>query len=150
MKLVDSHKILGLIFDKRLDWLAHINYIKAIASKRVNILKCKYVWHLRNLKKLDAFDHNGIRTALGAFRSSRVENIMCETRFTNLSHRRERQIANSAVRMKSIKNHQISKLIEDRTRNDSYSAKPRSTKPGAQDVCGRLDIEDTIQKIAYS
>jgi hypothetical protein len=23
-----------------LDWLAHINYIKAIASKRVNILKC--------------------------------------------------------------------------------------------------------------
>jgi hypothetical protein len=40
IKLVDSHKILGLIFDKRLDWLAHINYVKAIASKRVNILKC--------------------------------------------------------------------------------------------------------------
>jgi hypothetical protein len=52
---------------------------------------------------------------------------MCESGFTTLSHRRERQIANS-VRM-SIKNHQISKLIEDKT-HDSCSAKPRSTKPG--------------------
>jgi hypothetical protein len=75
---------------------------------------------------------------------------MRESGFTTLSHRRERQIANSAVRMMSIKNHQISKLIEDRTRYDSYSAKPRSTKSffiRAQDVCGRLDIDlDRIQK----
>jgi hypothetical protein len=40
VKLVDSHKILGFTFDKRLDWLAHINYVKAIASKKINILKC--------------------------------------------------------------------------------------------------------------
>jgi hypothetical protein len=53
---------------------------------------------------------------------------MCESGFTTLSHHRERKIANSAVRMMSIKNHQISKLIEDRTRYDFYSDKPRSTK----------------------
>jgi hypothetical protein len=79
---------------------------------------------------------------------------MCESGFTILSHRRERQIAKSAVRIMSIKNHQISKLIEGRTRYESYSAKPRSTKSffiRAQDVCGRLDIDlDRIQKIAYS
>jgi hypothetical protein len=140
IKLVDCHKILGLIFDKRLDWLAHINYVKAIASKRVNILKCvsNVRWaadqdsllrinqmlvlstpeygssayssaRLRNLKKLDTVHHNDIRIALGAFRYSRIENIMCESGFTTLSHRRERQIANSAVRMMSIKDHQISK-----------------------------------------
>jgi hypothetical protein len=44
--------------------------------------------------------------------------------------------------------------IEGRTRYDSYSAKPRSTKPffiRAQDVCDRLDIDlDRIQKLAYS
>jgi hypothetical protein len=75
---------------------------------------------------------------------------MRESGFTTLSHRRERQIA---VRMMSIKNHQISKLIEDRTRYDSYSAKPRSTKPffiRAQDVCCRLNIDlDRIQETAY-
>jgi hypothetical protein len=71
-----------------------------------------------------------IRIAFGAFQSSRIGNIMCGSGFTTLSQRRERQIANSVVRMMSIKNHQISKLIEDRTRYDSYSAKPRSTKPG--------------------
>jgi hypothetical protein len=53
----------------------------------------------------------------------------------------------------SIKNHQISKLIEDRKWYESYSAKPRSTKPffiRAQDVCGRLDIDlDRIQKNTY-
>jgi hypothetical protein len=51
--------------------------------------------------------------------------------------------------MISIKNHPISKLIED-----SYSAKPRSTKPffiRAHDVCGRPDIDlDRIQETAYS
>jgi hypothetical protein len=31
---------------------------------------------LRNLKKLDAVHHNGIRIALRAFRSSRIEKIM--------------------------------------------------------------------------
>jgi hypothetical protein len=90
---------------------------------------------LINLKKLDAVHHNGIRIALEAFGSSRIENIMCEN--ITLSHRRERQIANSAVRMMSIKNHKISKLIEDRSRYGSYSDKPRSTKPffiRAQDV----------------
>jgi hypothetical protein len=76
---------------------------------------------LRNLKKLDAVHHNGIIVALEAFRSSRIDNIMCEFGFTT------REIANSAVRMMSIKNHQVSKLIEDRTRYDSYSAKPQST-----------------------
>jgi hypothetical protein len=79
---------------------------------------------------------------------------MCERGFTTLSHRRERQIANLAVRMMSIKNHQINKLIEDRTRYDSYSAKPRSTKPyfvRAQKVCGTLDIVlNRIQETAYS
>jgi hypothetical protein len=69
---------------------------------------------------------------------------MCESGLTNLSHRRERQIANSAVRMMSIKNHQISKLIEDRTRYDFYS-KPFFIR--AQDVCGRLGIDlDRIQE----
>jgi hypothetical protein len=49
----------------------------------------------------------------------------------------------------TIKNHQISKLIENRTRYDSYSTKPFFVR--AQDVCGRLDIDlERIQKIAYS
>jgi hypothetical protein len=58
--------------------------------------------------------------------------------------------------MMFIMNHQISQLIEDRIRYDSYSAKPRSTKPffiRVQDVCDRFDIDvdlDRIQKTAYS
>jgi hypothetical protein len=56
---------------------------------------------LRNLKKLAAVHHNGIRKA----HEARIENIMCEAGFTTLRHRRrERQIAE---RMMSIKNHQI-------------------------------------------
>jgi hypothetical protein len=99
---------------------------------------------LRNFKKLHAVHQNGIRIALGAFRSSRIANIMCESGFKTLSHRRERQIANSAVRMMYIKNHQINNLIEDRTQYDSYSDKPQLTKPffiRVQDVFGRLDID---------
>jgi hypothetical protein len=79
---------------------------------------------------------------------------MCE--FWTLSHIREQQIAKSAVRVMSIMNHQISKLIEYRTRYDSFSAKHRSTKPffiRVQDVCDIFDIDidlDRIQEIAYS
>jgi hypothetical protein len=32
IKLVESHKILGLVFDKTLDWLVHINYVNARPS----------------------------------------------------------------------------------------------------------------------
>jgi hypothetical protein len=73
---------------------------------------------------------------------------MCESGFTTLFYRRERQIANSALRM--INNHQICKLIEDRPRYDSYSAKPLSTKSfyiRAQDVCGRFNIDLYIEDL---
>jgi hypothetical protein len=50
--------------------------------------------------------------------------------------------------------HYISKLIENRTRYDSYSAQPQSTKPffiRVQDVCGRLEIGlDRIQETTHS
>jgi ribonuclease HI len=37
---VETHRILGLIFDKRLKWEAHIMNVKQRAQKKVDILKC--------------------------------------------------------------------------------------------------------------
>jgi hypothetical protein len=37
---VDHHKILGLTFDKRLNWKQHLKTTKQKAEKRINIIKC--------------------------------------------------------------------------------------------------------------
>jgi hypothetical protein len=39
-RVKDTHKILGLTFDSRLTWKAHINETRAKVFRRINLLKC--------------------------------------------------------------------------------------------------------------
>ena len=39
LPVVDKHKLLGLIFDRKLSFIPHINYLKAKCKKALNILK---------------------------------------------------------------------------------------------------------------
>jgi hypothetical protein len=66
IKSVDSHKILGLIFDKRLDWLLRIHQMLVLSTLEYGSSAYSSP-RPRNLKKLDAVHHSGIRMALGAF-----------------------------------------------------------------------------------
>jgi hypothetical protein len=39
LEMVRHHKILGLIFDEKLNWTEHLKTVKARASKKLNLLK---------------------------------------------------------------------------------------------------------------
>jgi hypothetical protein len=82
---VRKHKILGLIFDTRMNWNEHILSTKAKIQKKMNIIKClahtkwgggrprKYGDEADGsaskavLKKLESTHNRGIRFALGVF-----------------------------------------------------------------------------------
>ena len=110
----DEHKILGMIFDRKLSWKSHVQYVADRAKKRLNIMRMLsnvkfgvsrhhmitlyqnvvlsvieygstvYVNAPKTtLKMLDSIHLTGLRIALGAFKSSPVENI--KTQFTSFA-----------------------------------------------------------------
>lgn len=119
--VVEEVKFLGLIFDKKLTFIPHINYLRTKCLKALNILKvlsntnwgsdCPVLINLYRslirskldygsivygsarksyLKKLDTIHHQGLRLALGAFRTSPVESLYAETNEPSLYIRREK------------------------------------------------------------
>ena len=102
-------KFLGLVFDKKLDFKAHVKYLKEKCRKALNILRvvghtdwgadkstllklcrtlvrskldygCAVYGSTKNniLKLLDPIHHQGLRIALGAFRTSPVQSLYAE------------------------------------------------------------------------
>ena len=107
--IVDQAKFLGVIFDKKLSFIPHINTLKVKCQKALNVLKllshsdwggdkksllnlyrslirskldygCIIYGSARKsyLKKLDTIHHQGLRLALGAFRTSPVQSLYSE------------------------------------------------------------------------
>ena len=119
--VVDQYKFLGVIFDRKLSFIPHINYLKAKCHKALQLLRvvahtdwgadkstllklykslvrskldygCFIYGSARKsyLRCLDSIHHLGLRLALGALRTSPVENLYVEANEAPLSLRREK------------------------------------------------------------
>jgi hypothetical protein len=53
LEIEDTHKILGLTFDSRLTWKAHINETRAKAFRRINLLMLLRVYEMMVLLALE-------------------------------------------------------------------------------------------------
>ena len=119
--VVDQYKFVGVIFDRKLSFIPHINYLKAKCHKALQLLhvvvhtywgadKATLLKLYRSLVRskldygcfiygsarksyircLDSIHHLGLRLALGALRTSPVENLYVEANEALLSLRREK------------------------------------------------------------
>jgi ribonuclease HI len=94
------------------------------------------------LKKLDPLHNQGIRLALGAFKSSRIENLLCEAGMTSLEQRRKLLSTETAVKITSNTKNPLKNMILNSTDYHTFIG-PRTTKPfyiRAQDSSATLDI----------
>ena len=119
--VVDQYKFVGVIFDRKLSFIPHINYLKAKCHKALQLLRvvvhtywgadkatllklyrslvrskldygCFIYGSARKsyIRCLDSIHHLGLRLALGALRTSPVENLYVEANEALLSLRREK------------------------------------------------------------
>ena len=124
--VVQEYKYLGLIFDKKLSFIPHIDYIKAKCHKALNMMKVlsHTTWGANRitllqlyrskldygsivygsarksyLAMLDPLHHQGLRLALGAFRTSPVASLYVEEEEPSLPTRREKISLQYAIRL---------------------------------------------------
>ena len=129
----DKVKLLGLVFDKKLDFKSHISYLKKKCQKTLNILRvvghtdwgadkstllklyrtlfrskldygCAVYGSTKHyiLKSLDPIHHQGLRIALGTFRTSLVQSLYAEAGEPSLRHRRLKLCMNYFLKLKSF------------------------------------------------
>ena len=160
LEVVNTIKILGLIFDEKLSWIPHLRYLKDDCKRRLNVIKtlAKRNWGadqklLTNTykaivrSKLDYGSiiynsakpqileiispiHNaGLRIASGAFVSSPISSILCETDEYPLDVRRKQLSLVYATAIASTKPNPTYEDIFLGKYQDEYEKRPNSTVP---------------------
>ena len=126
--VVEESKFLGILFDRKLSFIPHIKYLKAKSLKALNLLKalshtswgadrttllklyrslvrsdygCIIYGSARKsyLQMLDPIHNQGLRLALGAFRTSPVASLYVEADEPSLYSRREKLSLQYAIRL---------------------------------------------------
>ena len=127
----DEIKILGLIFDRKLSWKNHLNYLKTTTTQRLNILKTLSArnWGAdhqtllntykalilskldyasiiyggaKTVSSLNAIHNKAIKIALGAYHTSPTLSILAESKMTPLEYRRIILMGKYACKIASI------------------------------------------------
>ncbi|KAI5724929.1 hypothetical protein M8J77_008903 [Diaphorina citri] len=160
LNFVDTIKLLGLYFDKKLSFKFHLSQLKSDCLKRINLMKllCNVKWgadhktllqlyrsYIRSkldyasivyssasdssLKTLDTVHHQGVRLALGAFKSSPIKSILSEAGEPPLSFRREILMSNYLLNTLRDPKHLHFTLTRDDTFRPIYNSKTRMEKP---------------------
>ena len=157
--VVQEYKYLGLIFDKKLSFIPHINYIKAKCHKALNMIKVLshttwgadrttllqlYRSLIRSkldfgsivygsarksfLAMLDPLHHQGLRLALGAFRTSPVASLYVEADEPSLTSRREKLSLQYAIRLAENPSNPAHEVTFPPKYTDLYESKPNYIK----------------------
>jgi hypothetical protein len=166
LKVKNTHKILGITFENRLTWKAHITEAKS--AKRINLLRSltgtnwgadqgMLLWihemfilsALENgstaygsatdgqLKRLEPIHNRRLRIALGAFCVCKTTNVLCESGYGNLDERRKRKLTSIALHVAENENHPVNKLLTDQEVYDEYALRRKQSKPEYGRVCER-------------
>ena len=140
----DEVKFLGLIFDHKLNFKAHVAYLKKKCQKALNILRvvghtdwgadkstllklyrtlvrskldygCAVYGSTKHyiLKSLDPIHHQGLRIALGAFRTSPVQSLYAEAGEPSLRHRRLKLSMTYFLKLKSLPDNPCHNVINN-------------------------------------
>ena len=140
----DEVKFLGIIFDQKLDFKAHVKYLKEKRRKALNILRvvghtdwgadkstllklyrtlvrskldygCAVYGSTKHyiLKSLDPIHYQGLRIALGAFRTSPVQSLYAEAGEPSLRHRRLKLSMNYFLKLKSLPDNPCHNVINN-------------------------------------
>ena len=158
--IVDQAKFLGVIFDKKLSFIPHINTLKLKCQKALNVLKllshsdwggdkksllnlyrslirskldygCIIYGSARKsyLKKLDTIHHQGLRLALGAFRTSPVQSLYSEAQEPSLYDRRKKLSLQYVTKLASNPNNPVYNDIFNSPNKVLFQNKPNFIKP---------------------
>ncbi|GFO05450.1 RNA-directed DNA polymerase from mobile element jockey [Plakobranchus ocellatus] len=126
-------KLLGVVFDSKLNFSSHVKYLKKKCLKALNLLRVvgltdwaadraillklyrTLVWSKLDygsvvygsakkhvLRALDPIHHQGLRIALGAFRTSPIKSLYAEAGEPSLEHRRIKLTFNYVLKLKSL------------------------------------------------
>ena len=164
--VVDQAKFLGVIFDKKLSFIPHINTLKLKCQKALNVLKLlshsdwggdkKSLLNLYRslirskldygciiygsaqksyLKKLDTIHHQGLRLALGAFRTSPVQSLYSEAQEPSLYDRRKKLSLQYVTKLASNPNNPVYNDIFISPNKVLFQNKPNFIKP----LCLRIE-----------
>ena len=140
----DGVKFLGLIFDHKLNFKAHVAYLKKKCQKALNILRvvghtdwgadkstllklyrtlvrskldygCAVYGSTKHyiLKSLDPIHHQGLRIALGAFRTSPAQSLYVEAGEPSLRHRRLKLSMTYFLKLKSLPDNPCHNVINN-------------------------------------
>ena len=81
------------------------------------------------LQMLDTVHHQGLRLALGAFRTSPTESLLVEANEPSLYSRREKLSLNYITQVKSNPNNPANDVIFDPNYEPLYEQKPKAIRP---------------------
>ena len=178
IEVVPEFKFLGLLFDSKLSFIPHINYLSNKCQKALNLLQvvssmdwgadrkvllrlyrtlvrskldygCIVYGSARQsyLRKLDSIHNQGLRLALGAFRTSPVNSLYAEANEPSLNLRRKKLSLQCYLKLKSNPDNPTHKIVFEPLYKDEYLEKetvipPFSLRCEAYMNCINVDLED--------
>ena len=178
IEVVPEFKFLGLLFDSKLSFIPHINYLSNKCHKALNLLRvvssmdwgadrkvllrlyrtlvrskldygCIVYGSARQsyLRKLDSIHNQGLRLALGAFRTSPVNSLYAEANEPSLSLHRKKLSLQYYLKLKSNRDNPTHKVVFEPLYKDEFLIKekvipPFSLRCEADINCLDCDLED--------
>ena len=178
IEVVPEFKFLGLLFDSKLSFIPHINYLTNKCHKALNLLRVVssmdwganrkvllrlYRTLLRSkldygcivygsarqsyLRKLDSIHNQGLRLALGAFRTSPVNSLYAEANEPSLNLRRKKLSLQYYLKLKGSCENPTHKAVFKPLYKDEFIQKDRIIPPFSfrcETVmnCIDIDLED--------
>ena len=178
IEVVPEFKFLGLLFDSKLSFIPHINYLSNKCHKALNLLRvvssmdwgadrkvllrlyrtlvrskldygCIVYGSARQsyIRKLDSIHNQGLRLALGAFRTSPVNSLYAEANEPSLNLRRKKLSLQYFLKLKSNRDNPTHKVVFEPLYKDEFLVKekvipPFSLRCEADINCLDCDLED--------
>ena len=178
IEVVPEFKFLGLLFDSKLSFIHHINYLSNKCQKALNLLRvvssmdwgadkkvllrlyrslvrskldygCVVYGSVRQsyLRKLDSIHSQGLRLALGAFRTSPINSLYAEANEPSLNLRRKKLSLQCYLKLKSNPDNPTHKVVFEPLYKDEFIEKekvipPFSLRCEADMNCLEIDLED--------
>ena len=169
IEVVSEFKFLRLLFDSKLSFIPHINYLSNKCHKTLNLLRVvscmdwganrKVLLRLYRtlvrsmldygcivygsapqsyLRTLDSIHNQGLRLALGAFRTSPVNSLYAEANEPSLNLRRKKLSSQYYLKLKSNRDNPTHKVVFEPLYKDDFL----SLRCEADINCLDYDLED--------
>ena len=160
IKVVHEFKFLGILFDSKLSFIPHVNYLSNKCQKALNLLRvvsnmdwgadrkvllrlyrslvrskldygCVVYGSARQsyLRKLDSIHNQGLRLALGAFRTSPINSLYAEANEPSLNLRRKKLSMQYYLKLKSNPENPTHKVVFDQLYRDDFQKKNNVIPP---------------------